>query len=115
MWQAVKRVFGGDEKEKAGKEETAAVKNKEVVVEKGRKGNVRYYGETAAKVEEKSEIVRTEIDLPTIAPIASNSQKKLAFLLDNVQLDSMNIIHILSVFQKLSFAQTDQSCPGSDS
>ena len=103
MWQAVKRVFGGDEKEKAGKEETAAVKKKEVVVEKDGKGNVIYYGETAAKVEEKSEIVRTEIDLPNISPIASNSQKKLAFLLDNVQLDLMNFIHILSVFQRTEF------------
>ena len=96
-------MFGGDEKEKAGKEETAAVKKKEVLVEKDGKGNVRYYGETAAKVEEKSEIVRTEIDLPNISSIASNSQKKLAFLLDNVQLDSMNIIHILSVFQRTEF------------
>ena len=103
MWRAVKGVFGGDEKEKAGKEETAALKNKEVVVEIDGKGNVRYYGETAAKGEEKSEIVRTEIDLPINSPIASNSQKKLAFLLDNVQLDSMNLIHILSFSNKNMF------------
>ena len=94
MWRAVKGVFGGGEKENAIKENDEKVKSKRVVekggegssnvhVQDGGKGDKTRYisgGELAGKGEE-SGIIRTEVDLPLLV---SNSQKKLAFLLDNV-------------------------------
>ena len=49
-------------------------------MEDGGKGDKIRNGELAAKGEENG-IIRTEVDLPQLV---SNSQKKLAFLLDNV-------------------------------
>ena len=93
MWRAVKGVFGGGEKENAIKENNEKVKSKEVVEkggdtsdngqQDGGKGDkIRYIsgGELVGKGKE-SGIIRTEVDLPQLV---SNSQKKLAFLLDNV-------------------------------
>ena len=78
MWRAVKGVFGGSgEKEK---EEATAVKSREV------KSRVIVCGnEEEVKGEEVSSgIVRSEVDVPINRSIASNSHKKLAFILDNV-------------------------------
>ena len=93
MWRAVKGVFGGSgEKEK---EEGTAVKSKEVkrVIVCGNAEDVK--GEDVS-----SGIVRTEVDVPINRSIASNSHKKLAFILDNVTaIFNLSTSSILSSFQ----------------
>ena len=63
MLRAVNRVFGG-------------------CVEKGKKEEAEV---ESTKGEERSGIVRTEVDVPINRSIVSKAHKKLAFIVDNVR------------------------------
>ena len=121
MWQTVKGVFGGSKKEKAGKDNDEKVKSKGVV-EKGGKGfsNGQQGGGKSGKIrhvlggqptskEEGSGIIRTEVDLPQLG---SNSQKKLAFLLDNVYSHHQSHFKLTNPQLSLTFIQvlTEEEC-----
>ena len=121
MWQGVKGVFGSSD-DKAGKEETMKSKDceKEEAVES--KDRVKKEEVEAAKGEDISgivrteldvqkivlqRIVRTEVDVPinrSIASGASKVYKKLAFILDNVcsPYSNYHISHVLSFVHNLS-------------
>ena len=100
MWRAVKGVFGGSgEKEK---EEATAVKSREV------KRRVTVCGNDE---DASSGIVRTEVDVPINRSIASNSHKKLAFILDNVTaMFNLSTLSILSSISTQLQVLTEEEC-----